>query len=303
MATINDYLIRYLGLSMVFLPFVFISSGLVMFQTKWKWSKPNVLLGALLIMLGVMGGFRTGEIGEQTFTNLSRLLSVAGSYVFFFALIIVGLLVIFQTSIGEFLELMSKINLPSFGKNKDRDEFGDEEEKSGGFHLPKLNLSFKKPALALGKNNDVVEEEGATAVDPMFIPKLPLHNDNLLDSSTITTAPVQRIWEYPPLSLLANSSGGEADRGDVKLNAQIIENTLNSFGIKAQVAEKNYGPSVTQYALRSNEGTKLSKITALSTDLAMALGTPTGQVRIEAPLRVNHWVALKCQITPLNMSP
>ncbi|MBP7768864.1 DNA translocase FtsK, partial [Candidatus Woesebacteria bacterium] len=105
-----------------------------------------------------------------------------------------------------------------------------------------------------------------------------------LSSDTFTPSTSQLIWEYPPLSLLEESEGGEADRGDVKKNATTIENTLESFGISAHVAEVNYGPSVTQYALEITRGTKLSKITSLATDLALSLAAPTGQIRIEAPI-------------------
>jgi S-DNA-T family DNA segregation ATPase FtsK/SpoIIIE len=76
----------------------------------------------------------------------------------------------------------------------------------------------------------------------------------------------------------------EADRGDTKKNANIIEKTLDSFGIRARVVEVNNGPAVTQYALEIVMGTKLSRITALSNDLALALAATTGQVRIEAPI-------------------
>ena len=70
----------------------------------------------------------------------------------------------------------------------------------------------------------------------------------------------------------------------MKHNAHIIEKTLESFGISARVTEVNLGPAVTQYALEIALGTKLSKITALSNDLALALAAPTGQIRIEAPI-------------------
>ena len=91
-------------------------------------------------------------------------------------------------------------------------------------------------------------------------------------------------WVYPPLSLLADVSQKEADRGDVNENTSIIEKTLESFGIRARVAEVNKGPAVTQYALEITRGTKLSRITALSNDLALALSATTGQVRLEAPI-------------------
>jgi S-DNA-T family DNA segregation ATPase FtsK/SpoIIIE len=96
--------------------------------------------------------------------------------------------------------------------------------------------------------------------------------------------PAGKIWQPPDLSLLSDDAVGEANRGDVKSNASVIERTLESFGINAKVVEVNLGPAVTQYALEVALGTKLSKITALASDLALALAAPGGQIRIEAPI-------------------
>jgi len=92
------------------------------------------------------------------------------------------------------------------------------------------------------------------------------------------------MWQSPPLSLLSDGPGQKADRGDIKGNLNIIERTLDSFGIQAKVVEVNRAPAVTQYAIKLSLGTKVSKITSLSSDLALALAAPTGQVRIEAPI-------------------
>ena len=62
---------------------------------------------------------------------------------------------------------------------------------------------------------------------------------------------------------MSDSGLGKADRGDIKGNAAIIEQTLESFGITARVVEVNLGPAVTQYAIEVALGTKLSKITSL----------------------------------------
>lgn len=53
------------------------------------------------------------------------------------------------------------------------------------------------------------------------------------------------------------------------------------------------GPAVTQYAIEVALGTKLSKITALSNDLALALAAPTGQIRVEAPIPGRSLVGLE----------
>ena len=94
----------------------------------------------------------------------------------------------------------------------------------------------------------------------------------------------EKVWKHPDLNILSDTETGKADSGDIKGNAAIIEQTLESFGITARVVEVNLGPAVTQYALEVALGTKLSKITALERDLALALAAPTGTIRIEAPI-------------------
>jgi len=101
------------------------------------------------------------------------------------------------------------------------------------------------------------------------------------------------IWEYPSLTLLNEAPGQKADRGDIKKIASIIEKTLQSFGVDARVVEVNLGPAVTQYALELSLGTKVSKITSLANDLALATEAPTGQIRIEAPIPGRNLVGIE----------
>lgn len=289
LSAINAQLAYYFGLSMLFFPFVFISAGLVMFQTKWAWSKPHVLLGTIFLMLGVMGGAQAGEVGRQVFANLANLISVAGSYSVFISFIVVGALIMTQMSMQEVMELIEKWKGKPAIKPNGREEavVGEKEiAKAKGFQIPKLTLPFAKgPGAAAAAEvpmADAADDGTAIAVVP---PKpVPAAADDALDKNMLNPNNAQLVWEYPPLSLLSNAKGGEADRGDVKANAQIIEDTLDSFGIKAKVVETNFGPSVTQYGIQITQGTKLSKITGLATDLALSLAAPTGQIRIEAPI-------------------
>jgi DNA segregation ATPase FtsK/SpoIIIE, S-DNA-T family len=85
----------------------------------------------------------------------------------------------------------------------------------------------------------------------------------------------------PPLSLL-KSEMGKPTTGDLLANANIIKRTLESFGIAVEMGEINVGPAVTRYTLKPAEGVKLSRITALSPDLALALAAHP--IRIEAPI-------------------
>ena len=88
-------------------------------------------------------------------------------------------------------------------------------------------------------------------------------------------------WEAPSLELLEKNESG-ADAGDTRQNAQIIHDTLAEFNIEAAMGDINVGPKVTQYTLRPPSGVKLTRITALETNIALNLAAQS--LRIEAPI-------------------
>jgi S-DNA-T family DNA segregation ATPase FtsK/SpoIIIE len=93
--------------------------------------------------------------------------------------------------------------------------------------------------------------------------------------------PVFANYVPPPLSLLKSDSS-KPTTGDLLANANVIKRTLESFGIAVEMGEINVGPAVTRYTLKPAEGVKLSRITALSPDLALSLAAHP--IRIEAPI-------------------
>jgi S-DNA-T family DNA segregation ATPase FtsK/SpoIIIE len=91
----------------------------------------------------------------------------------------------------------------------------------------------------------------------------------------------EKTYQLPPIDLL-EPSRGRPSAGDIKTNSAIIKKTLESFDIPVEMSEVSVGPTVTQYSLKPAEGIKLSKITSLSNDLALALASHP--IRIEAPI-------------------
>lgn len=91
-------------------------------------------------------------------------------------------------------------------------------------------------------------------------------------------------YQLPPLSLLTKvgQTDQSADLKAVKSNTSKLEATLQSFGVDAQVVNVDLGPAVTKYELRPAVGVKVSRITHLSDDLALALAAR--DIRIEAPI-------------------
>jgi len=302
---VNTFLSLKLGLAMMFLPFVFISAGLAMLRAKWVWSKPHVLLGTLLLMFSFLVLGKTGEIGKSLYSNFAVLLGSTGTVIFFISFGIIGFLVMSSWSLVEAIKWLLRKKDAKEAATETAGLFADKK----GFSIPKLKLPGmpgKKLTINDGRERATEEQTGAL-MSPKELPVqskdkvedsnnkkvMPVEGRNLLRQTDMLPASRPAVWEYPPLSILSDKPGGKAQRGDVKANAHIIENTLDSFGIKARVDEVNGGPAVTQYALKITEGTRLSKITSLSTDLALALAAPTGQIRVEAPIAGRSLVGIE----------
>ena len=89
---------------------------------------------------------------------------------------------------------------------------------------------------------------------------------------------------FPPTELLklTDNSNQEDITEELRKNADILTNTLQSFGVTARVIDINRGPAVTRYELQPGAGVKVSKIASLADDLALNLAAKG--VRIEAPI-------------------
>ncbi len=88
-------------------------------------------------------------------------------------------------------------------------------------------------------------------------------------------------WQPPSLDLLEKKQS-PADAGDIEHNAATIRDTLHEFNIDVKMEGANIGPKVTQYTLSPPSGVKLSRISALETNLALNLAAQS--LRIEAPI-------------------
>ncbi len=88
----------------------------------------------------------------------------------------------------------------------------------------------------------------------------------------------------PSHDLLTKSkrSNEHAGARQIKDRAILLENTLNSFGVKARVINYQTGPTVTRFEVQPEAGVKVSKILNLADDIALNLAAPV--VRIEAPI-------------------
>ncbi|KKR48305.1 MAG: translocase FtsK protein [Candidatus Magasanikbacteria bacterium GW2011_GWC2_40_17] len=110
-------------------------------------------------------------------------------------------------------------------------------------------------------------------------------NDNLdeIDEALLDAPLVSKKLAHnlPPINLLTTVKS-QPSAGDVKANLFTIQKTFQNFNIPVEMGDVKVGPTVTQYSLKPADGIKLTRITSLNDNLALALAAHP--IRIEAPI-------------------
>ncbi|MDO4833645.1 MAG: DNA translocase FtsK 4TM domain-containing protein [Bacillota bacterium] len=104
-----------------------------------------------------------------------------------------------------------------------------------------------------------------------------------------------RPYEFPPIDLLKapKRTASMATEGELRERAELLEDTLESFGIEASVENVIQGPSVTRYEVHPNTGVKVSSITKLIDDIALCMAAKS--IRIEAPIPGKRAVGIEIE--------
>jgi S-DNA-T family DNA segregation ATPase FtsK/SpoIIIE len=270
--TLNDYLTRYLGKVAILFPVLLVLLGFFFLKLKFFLSKPNVAIGALIFYVCLLGLTSEGMAGLRLHQALANILTGLGAFFVYLSGVFVGLIVLSDTSIDELATIIGGV-LNIIHKLIPGRVLAFFKKKSSPLTANKMVIKGMQDKDFARKDVKINTAQSLKREEP-FIP----------DKLVMNTLGQAGTWRLPPLDLLSNESTQKADRGDVKKIAGKIEETLQSFGIGAKVVEVNLGPAVTQYALQIPLGTKVSKITNLSNDLALNTEAPTGQIRIEAPI-------------------
>ncbi len=90
-------------------------------------------------------------------------------------------------------------------------------------------------------------------------------------------------WKFPPIELLEPPTAAPAEaEAKIEGAARKLENALASFNVEASVQSAQVGPTVTLFELEVSQGTRMNKVTALSSEISAALKAKS--VRIIAPI-------------------
>jgi len=262
---IYSFLNSFVGKSIYLLPPLLILAGLIFFFTHYEKFLGGILIAIFLLVLGSSGILENLNPAEKSGGYFGYL---AGPLTGLFGSLVAQIIFSAFIAIGIFI-FRYLLKPPTTFLEK------PEEKKS------LFRRVFEKVKVMGGPSFKVKEIPPTTFGKEVKIGKEPSLELKDKAALTLPSKVVGGEYKTPPLDLL-DSDKGQPLAGDVRQNSFIIKKALENFGIPSQMGEINIGPTVTQYTLKPADGIKLSKITVLSNDLALALASHP--IRIEAPI-------------------
>src|SRR5437773_3986706 len=256
-----------------------------------------------------------GVVGGAIAKAAGSLFGEVGAYVALGALLLVGLVVAANRTIAELFVPIWR-QRPAIGGLKPGtlipggtatrfDRFGDDSDDepdqmlihipeakptrpatSMAAQLPKPSLRDEDPPASgrapVARGPSEVEPPSDSARQPFAVSTAGLASAAVIAEGVLHADPPEKPWVLPALDSLDQGSAARSGKDELIRNKRVIEETLSHFGIAASVVDVFVGPVVTRYELKPAAGVKLSRIEALSDDLALALAART--LRIEAPI-------------------
>ncbi len=294
---LSDSYFKLTGFGTYLIPLLFILWGLTLIRLKGLAFSMR-LTGFLLTYITVMALINTylfpefpldnallgkggGLIGGSISWLLLKLFGYIGSYVILGAFLLIGLLLWFDILLLSILH-----NIRDFFKNiinrfkseeKEDDDYLDEDSVDDEYDVDfdeGYDENYDENLFDKFLTEEVAAVE-ATQEEKEEKRKIEENQDDI----KLKTSNEEHNYRLPGTNLLKDSGKRKKKPGN---KSELLEETLNSFGVEAKVVKVNHGPTITRYEVQPATGVKVSKIVNLADDIALALAAP--DVRIEAPI-------------------
>ena len=222
--------------------------------------------GPDFINLSNAGG---GIIGAISGWSLKALFDSRGAMIVYYVLIFFGVILLFDLSIGDILDKIKegkeKIkNRPKKEKITNEEDDDEEDDNEEVLDIPdnKVIITSHEDAHNIGKN---------VAVETVSVTNTVENNSN-------------SNYKLPSLDILDPiKKKKQANTTDFLNKTKVaLEKVLADFQIHGKVVEIHEGPTVTQFEVEIASGTKVSRITSINKEIALALAAK--DVRIQAPI-------------------
>lgn len=249
---------------------------------KWAWSM--LLIGSVVWIDLILGAPR-GIVNGWLYQNAAYYISSTGAFLIGLFFIGTAVHILRPTFYGE-LWLGFRERIEEF-RNRERTPRPRVEKEL----KPKPVREKKPKTLRPATVEEPIEAEQEVEDPSVNIQDVPIIGfaDHVEPQAAETQGPLTMTetpdgYQLPSLDLLAEPTSKDLSGENKRLkdNATKLIATLKSFGIGAKVLKIHLGPSVTKYEIEPKQGIKLSRITGLADDLALALAAK--DIRIEAPI-------------------
>jgi len=247
-----------LGNTIFLLPLFLIILGWMLSDPKYQRFKNSIILAILFLISGISGVLET--FGKEKLKGGGWGYILSWPFLNFFGTLVS------QIIFGLFILIAFLIFWQVFKKSTSLSPIVKEGERKS--LITQILKKIKEPKIKIKE----IES----------LPRFEIKEPTEFETKPISEKkPSSFPYQPPPLDLL-ESDQELPNSGDIRNSSVIIKKTLENFDIKVEMGEINVGPTVTQYTLKPAEGIKLSRITSLSNDLALALAAHP--LRIEAPI-------------------
>lgn len=236
-----------------------------------------------------------GMIGALLFSGLHLMFDATGAKVTAWILFAIGFVLVTGKALVPWLventpKLTSKVSNQTKKSRANRQqkraqkEQQKESEKSPAQPSEPFTMQpTNEPIPAAPIISAFTEQNTEKEEMEMFTTELEVeHKSN--DGIAITTKLEDDAYVLPSITLLHEPPAHDQSHeyAVIQSNAEKLEQTLLSFGVKAKVVQVHLGPAVTKYEIMPDVGVKVSKIVGLQDDLALALAAK--DIRMEAPI-------------------
>ena len=232
-----------------------------------------------------------GIIGALFSSILNALFGLNGTKVVEVLLLVFGLILLFDITFADVME-----KLKALFKRKEKNNDKDESIVPSDVEINDCSAQLKKQE-EKQKDDRIVITNVAELKTPL--PKA-LENDTLEAINKKDDTPENTHYKLPPLSILTDpvANGVTVSQAETKHKKDMLENVLNDFGVSAKVVKIHIGPAVTQYELTVPNGTKVSKITTVNKEIALAMSAK--DVRIQAPIPGKNTIGIEIPNSTVN---
>lgn len=284
---LNEVTVATIGYGVYVVPVIFTYIAVEIFRAednkipfvmKFATAVELVWVAGLFGLLESEGKTTGGFVGDAVNSAMLQLAEPGLAAFIYIILILLTALFITRTSP---ITIIKKLWELSRRDNSEQEENVKVMRNAAAIDAPKKKGAMADFTVNAGVSTlDPAEEKGKKAA-PLASLKNSVQKDKAAEEQAALVAVSDPNWKAPGLDLLEKKQS-PADAGDVQANAQTIKDTLAEFNIAVEMEGANIGPKVTQYTLRPPSGVKLTKITALETNIALNLAAQS--LRMEAPI-------------------